>query len=204
MEANLVKMYSEEMQHLMRNKSRMDLTRNISLVILLGMILISFASGQPVSYQVPLFGSLAVFVLLLFETRLFCSSFIRGKRVRLLEKNFIAPMFDIQVKTQSDWDGVLSGSYVKTSKPPFLPSIAFRIYRNYFILYLAIDSSWLTKVYLSPEPPSSFSEFVYRLDLGVFVGWAAVVFVVVFWLLFVIALIWVGVNQKKKEYLHGY
>jgi uncharacterized membrane protein len=204
MEDDFLKIYSEETKRLLRSKSAMDTTRNISITILLGMILISFASAAPVSYHVPLFASLAVFVLLLFETWLFCSSFISERRVRLLEKNFIAPMFDGQVKIESNWQGVLSGNYVKTSRPPLLPSIAFRIYKNYFILYLAVDSSWLAKVYLSPEPPSSFSEFVSRLDLGVFVGWATVVFVVVFWLLFVIALIWVGVNQKKKEYLHGY
>lgn len=204
MENDFLKLYTEEMKRLLQSKSRIDMTRNISVIILLGMILISFASAQPVSYQVPLFGSLVVFVMLLFETRLFCSSFIRERQVRLLERNFIATMFDNEVKTESDWKDILSGSVVKTSKPPFLTSLAFRIYKNYFILFVAIDSSWLAKVYLSPQAPSSFSEYVYRLDLGVFVGWATVAFVVVFWILFVVALIWVGVNLKKKEYLHGY
>lgn len=80
--------------------------------------------GEGFADHVPLFGSLAVFALLLFETRLFCHSFITEKRVRLLERNFIAPMFDTQVKVEPDWDGVLSGSYIKTPELPFLPSIA--------------------------------------------------------------------------------
>lgn len=58
------------------------------------------AFGEGFADHVPLFGSLDVFALLLFETRLFCRSLITGKRVRLLERNFIAPMFDTQVKVE--------------------------------------------------------------------------------------------------------
>lgn len=182
----------------------MDMTRNISVLILFGMIFISFGFAEPTSHRVPYFGSLAVFALVLFETRLFRFYSVSGQRVRLLETNFIAPMFDHEIRRELNWEEIMSASYTRPYKPPFLPSIAFRIYKNYFILFLALDTSWLSKLYLSPRPATSFSEFVHRLDLGIFPGWATLAFMAVFWILFVFSLIWVTLMKNKKEYLRGY
>ncbi len=204
MENDILKIYSEEMKRMLWSKSGLDITRNISVAVLFGMIFISFGFTEPTSHRVPYFGSLAVFALVIFETRLFRYFSITEQRVRLIEKNFIAPMFDSQVKYEQNWEQQLSKSYTDPYKPSFLESIAYRIYKNYFIIFLALDTSWLSKLYLYPAPAKGFSEFVHRLDLGFFPGWATIAFMSLFWVLFVVALIFIAGRKKRKEYLNGY
>lgn len=204
MEKDLLTIYSEEMKRLLWSKSGMDMTRNIAVVILFGMTFISFGFAEPTSHRVPYFGSLAVFALVLFETRMFRYYSVSEQRVGLLERNFIAPLFDPGIKPQPDWEQVLAGTYTTPFIPPFFEAIAFRIYKNYFILFMALDAAWLSKVYLYPAPAKGLSEFVHHLDLGFFSGWATVAFMSLFWILFVIALVWVKANKAKKEYLRGY
>jgi len=204
MENDYLKIYATEMKTLLWSKSAMDMTRNLSVLILFGMIFITFGFTEATSHRVPYFGSLAVFALVLFETRLFRYYSVNEQRVRILEKNFIAQLFDAGAIPEANWKQQLTGSFTRPFKPPFLAAIAFRIYKNYFILFLALDTSWLSKLYLYPEPADSFSEFVHRLDLGFFSGWATVAFMSIFWILFIVALIWVLKNKKQKDYLNGY
>ena len=144
MENDFLTIYSKEMKQLLWSKSGMDMTRNIGVVILFGMIFIAFGFIEPTSHRVPYFGSLAVFALVLFETRLFRYYLVSGQRVSLIERNFIAPMFDPKVVPEPGWKQIISATYINPFKPPLLPSIAFRIYKNYFILFLALDTSWLS------------------------------------------------------------
>ena len=204
MENDLLRLYAGEMKRLLWSKASMDMIRNVAVLILFGMILISFGFDEPTSHRVPYFGSLAMFALVLFETRLFRFHAVSDQRVQLLERNFIPTLLDPQNTPEQDWEQQLAASYANPAKPSFLEAIAYRIYKNYFLIFLALDISWLSKVYLSPQPASSFSEFVHRLDLGFFPGWATVGFMTVFWALFVWAVIRIRKLKKEKTYLRGY
>jgi uncharacterized membrane protein len=204
MEKDYLLIYTEEMKRLLWCKSAMDMTRNLAVLILFGMILIMFGFIEPTSHRVPYFGSLAVFALVIFETRLFRHFAVNEYRVQLLERNFVAPTLDNDMKPDKNWEKLLAESYDFPMKPNFLESIAFRIYKNYFILFLALDTSWLAKIYLYPQPAASFHEFVHRLDLGFFLGIYTLIFMTVFWLLFVYAMFWVNKKRKEKSYFLSY
>lgn len=204
MENDLLRLYAEEMKRLLWSKAGMDTIRNVAVLILFGMIFISFGFNEPTSHRVPYFGSLAMFALVLFETRLFRFHAVSDQRIQLLERNFIPTIFDPQNSPEKAWEQQLAASYANPVKPSFLESIAYRIYKNYFLIFLALDTSWLSKVYLSPQPASNLSEFVHRLDLGFFSGWATIGFMAVFWCLFVFALIRIKALKTQKIYLRGY
>ncbi len=204
MDGEWLKLYREEMKHLRWWKSGMDATRNIAVAILFGMIFVAFGFGEVTSHRVPYFGSLAVFALVLFEVRLYRFHAVTETRVRLLERNVIAPALDSTLDAEGGWEQQLAESYAHPPMPGFFKSIAFRIYKNYFILFMALDTSWLSKVYLSPEPPASFPEFVHRLDLGIFAGWATLAFMALFWTLFVVAVLWVRMKKRTDPLLLGY
>lgn len=199
-----MRLYAEEMKRLLWSKAGMDNIRNLAVLILFGMIFVSFGFNEPTSHRVPYFGSLAMFALVLFETRFFRFHAISDQRIQLLERNFIPAIFDPQKAPGKTWEQEFAASYASPVKPSFFEAIAYRIYKNYFLIFLALDTSWLSKVYLSPQPASSLSEFVHRLDLGFFSGWATVGFMAVFWALFVLALIRIRALRKQKLYLRGY
>ncbi len=204
MEGEWSTLYAEEMKRLRWWKSGMDTTRNIAVAILFGMIFVAFGFSEVTSHRVPYFGSLAVFALVLFEVRLFRFYAVTETRVRLLERNVVAPALDSDMTAEAGWQKQLAESYIRPPMPGFFEAIAFRIYKNYFILFLALDTSWLSKVYLAPEPPASLTEFVHRLDLGIFVGWATLAFMAVFWTLFVVAVLWVRTKKQSDPLLLGY
>lgn len=203
MESDLLTLYAAETKQLLWSKRGMDATRNAAVFILFAMIAVSFGLGEATGHRVPYFGSLAVFALVLFEARLFRTSVAGEHRVQLLEQNFLPSLFN-QPPLQTDWRQRLAESYAHPPKPSFLEALAGRIYKNYFLIFLALDTSWLAKVYLSPAPAQSFAEFVHRLDLGFFSGWITVGFMSLFWISFTAALLKIRSAKKHKDYLNGY
>jgi uncharacterized membrane protein len=203
MEKDFLQLYSEETKRLLWSKSAMDMTRNIAVLVLLAMILISFGFREPTSHRVPYFGSLAMFALVLFETRLFRFHAVSEQRIQLLEQNFSHAILDKKYIPDRALQQQLAASYDNPSQPSFTEAIAYRVYKNYFLIFLVLDACWLSKVYLSPQPPVSVSDFVRRLDLGFFSGWATVTFLTLFWLLFILAAIRIRALKKRKFYLHA-
>jgi len=204
MEKEDVALYAEEMRKYLWFKSGLDLTRNIAVAVLFGMIFVSFGFPEPTSHRVPYFGSLAVFALVLFETRLFRYFAVCETRIRILERHVVGASLEKAGKADIQWKHTLAETYVHPKMPGFFESIAFRIYKNYFIIFLALDTSWVSKAYLSPQPAESFVEFVHRLDIGIFVGWITMGFMALFWILFVLSVFWIRRRMPHHDYLIGY
>lgn len=204
MENDYLKLYAAETERLLWSRGGMDATRNLAALILFGTIVVAFGFFEPTSHRVPFFSSLAVFALLLFEARLFRHHAVSQQRVRLLERNFLPPLFDQEVVPEKDWQRQLAAGYAHPVRPAFLEALAHRIYKNYFLIFLALDTGWLSKVYLSPQPANSFSQFVRRLDLGFLSGWVTLGFVLVFWTAFTVAVFRAKRAKKQKDYLNEY
>jgi uncharacterized membrane protein len=204
MDKDELTLYTEEMKRYLWFKSGLDTTRNLAVMILFGMIFVSFGFSEPTSHRVPYFGSLAVFALVLFETRLFRFYAASETRIRLMERHMIGPLFDKGIKGDVQWRETLAETYSRSKMPGFFEAIAFRIYKNYFIIFLALDTSWISKLYLAPQPAEDFAEFVHRLDLGILPGWATLAFMGVFWILFILAVFWIRRRKSRHEYLLGY
>jgi len=102
MDKDELTLYTEEMKRYLWFKSGLDTTRNLAVMILFGMIFVSFGFSEPTSHRVPYFGSLAVFALVLFETRLFRFYAASETRIRLMERHMIGPLFDKGIKGTSN------------------------------------------------------------------------------------------------------
>ena len=202
MEKDFLQLYREETKRLLWSNAAMDRSRNLAILILVAMVLVSFGFAETTSHRVSYFGSLAVFVLIFFEARLFRSYAVTNQRIEWLESKVNAATKNKQDALQAVPPQQLALAFANVRRPSFINGIAHRIYTTYFLIFLVLDTCWLLKVYLSPQPSLTFSEFVHRLDLGFFSGWATVAFMAVFWGLFIF--ISVRIRAMKKQNIQRY
>jgi uncharacterized membrane protein len=195
-ESALDSFYAEEVRRALSWREAMERTRDLSVVIVAGMAFIAF--GLTGSTHLVLFlGSLAIFALLIFEARMFRFSELSEQRLRQIEENYFAPALDPALTPVSNWREVLAKSLVSTEPAVgFIEAFATRIARNYFIIFLALDVCWFSKLYLDPTPATSWSAFEHRADLGILPGWAVLLVVVPVWGSYIALIIWLWLKNK--------
>lgn len=198
-DAALLTLYREEVCQALSFRRALELTRNVSIAIVAGMALVVF--GLPDASHLVLFlGSLSVFALALIEARTHRFAQVRERRVRAIERNHFAPSLDPSLVPEPGWREELARSLARsTLQVGFLEAFAVRIQQNYFLIFIALDACWFSKLYLYPAPAQSFHEFAQRADLGFVPGLLVLSVVLPVWGSYIALIVWLIGKQSGRE-----
>lgn len=194
-------LYTQEVRRVVAWRRSLDATRNLAIGIVAAMALVAFGL-QESSHLVLFLGSLTVFALAIFESRMYQFAEASEQRLRDIEQMYFSPLLDPSLQPAAGWKEALAKSLsVDGPAVSFLEAFAARILRNYFLIFLALDACWFSKLYLYPSPASGLGEFVHRADLGFVPGWMVMSVVVPVWGSYIALIIWLlGKNSGREPH----
>jgi len=189
MNENLIsQLYHESVKQEIATKRSMEMTSNLSVFIIAGMMYFIFGFPETSSHLVAIIGSLTVFVLQIFEARVFMKNYTYKKRVNEIEEALL------KQNENPDTSVHYSGTGIN-----FVYAFAATIWKNYILIFLTLDACWFAKLYLFPTPASSWSEFLSRPESGFIPGWFFFTFAGVFWLIYFSLGIWYKIKSKSEK-----
>lgn len=137
--------YRGEISRMISWRDRLDRTTNWAIGALAAMLSISLSTAQA-HHSVLLFAMLLIYMLLNIEARRYRFYHVYRERVRLLEREYFAPMFASPAEEQH---ADLTSLAVNLREPRFtitlLQATARRLRRNYFWIFLVVLLAWLVK-----------------------------------------------------------
>jgi uncharacterized membrane protein len=170
-------------------RDRIDRTTNWAITG--GGAMLSVSLSTPSSHHgVLLFTMLLVLLFLIIEARRYRFFDVYRARVRLVERNYFAPMFAGERPGDPDWAKVLSSSL---TAPRFLitlrSAMSRRLRRNYLWIFLMILLAWVLKIStpklhdagMVREVVWSIPEMVNNAALGIVPGWLVIAAVALFY-----------------------
>jgi uncharacterized membrane protein len=190
-------------------RDRIDRTTNWAITG--GGAMLSVSLSTPSSHHgVLLFTMLLVLLFLIIEARRYRFFDVYRARVRMVERNYFAPMFAGQQATDAEWTKALSSSL---RSPKFLISLrsamSRRLNRNYLWIFLMILLAWVLKISTPKlqdagvirELVWSMPEMMNNARLGFLPGWLVIAGVALFyvWILAVTFL----TKETDAELRHG-
>ncbi len=188
-------------------RDRIDRTTNWAITGVAAMLSLSLSTPSA-HHGVLLFAMLLVMLLLLIEARRYQFFDVYRGRVRLIERNYFAQMFDPESELDRNWARTL-GEDLRA--PKFLMSLraamSRRLRRNYFWMFSILLLAWVLKI-TSPKLQdlgtrrdfvTSLHEIVGNADFGPIPGLAVLVGVAVFYAW----LIYVAFRTRTVELAHG-
>jgi uncharacterized membrane protein len=88
-------------------------------------------------------------------------------RVRLMETDFYAAMLVPPFHPSPEWAESLAENLLSPSFPISIgEAFGRRLRRNYFWIFLILYASWAAKIWLFPEPATSWTAFIARSAVG--------------------------------------
>lgn len=169
-------------------RDRIDRTTNWAITGVAAMLSLSLSTPSA-HHGVLLFAMVVVLLLLLIEARRYRFFDVYRGRVRLIERNYFAPMFTAAGAVEEHWAGILGQTL---REPRFLMSLGAamsrRMRRNYVWMFLILLTAWILKI-SSPrlqtldsrqEATRSLGETVENAALGPLPGWAVLAVVALF------------------------
>lgn len=183
--------FKEESNNLLTFRQQMETTRNLSTLIVGAMAIMTFAFSDT-SHLVLFLGSLSVFALLIFESRIFIDYDNSLKKIHFMQTNYI-----LAANNSEHPDEKLYFEEFKRIK--FVEAFAVRIYKNYLIIFFALDACWFSKLYLYPKAADGWSEFINRAELGFVPGILIFGVVAIVWITYFALIIWLKKKYKGKE-----
>jgi uncharacterized membrane protein len=174
-------------------RQRIDATTNWAVLTVAGMLSIAFADPAQ-SHFVLLLSNLVVFAFLVIEARRYRRYEVYAARVRMLEENFLSPMVSrMLVSPMPHWrQQICSDLSQPRYKSRMVPTIGFRLRRNYMFIYAILAGAWLLKLEMHPTLAGSFEVLWERTRVGTLLPPVAVVTGgVLFWVA-LLAMLWSG------------
>jgi uncharacterized membrane protein len=181
--------YRAELARMSGWRDRIDRTTNWAITVAGAMLSVSL-STPTAHHGVVIFAMILVLFLLVIESRRYRFFDVYRARVRLLERQYFAPLFSATGEVDPDWMRTLSEDL---RRPVFLMSrgLAFsrRLRRNYIWMFLILLVAWLLKI-SSPKllPDGGAGHFAHSLSdwenaatIGPLPGWLVIVVVAVFY-----------------------
>lgn len=137
--------YRGEIARMISWRDRLDRTTNWAIGAIAAMLSISLASGQA-HHSVLLFAMLLTQVMLLIEARRYRFYHVYRARVRLIEREYFAPLFE---PDRRGTDPGLASLYADLREPRFtitlLQAMSRRLRRNYCWIFVVVLLAWLVK-----------------------------------------------------------
>jgi uncharacterized membrane protein len=174
-------------------RDRIDRTTNWAITGGGAMLSVSLSTSSA-HHGVLLFTMLLVLLFLLIEARRYRFFDVYRARVRLIERNYFAPLFSTEQPADPEWTRALGNSL---DTPQFLISLrsamSRRLRRNYFWIFLILLLAWVLKLStpklqdpaVGGDVFTSVRQIVDGAALGFVPGWIVVLCVMSFygWLL---------------------
>jgi uncharacterized membrane protein len=141
----LVHYYRGELSRMISWRDRLDQTTNWAIAAVAAMLSISLSSEES-HHSVLLFAMLVTHVLLFIEARRYRFYHVYRGRVRLLEREYLANIFEADVTSER---GGLAPLGRELREPRFsislLQAMSRRLQRNYGWIFLLVLLAWLVK-----------------------------------------------------------
>ena len=174
-------------------RDRIDRTTNWAITVVAAMLSLTF-STPTAHHSVLLFGMMLMFLLVSIESRRYRFFDVYRRRVRAMERNYYAQVFNPTVDVAPHWARALGDDL---QRPTFLISqhqaMARRLKRNYIWMFLLLLLAWFMKISTgsaqaigsSAEQPGVLRHWYSGADLGLVPGFVVILVVVGFyaWLL---------------------
>lgn len=166
--------YRAEMARMSGWRDRIDRTSNWAITVVGAMLSVSLSTATS-HHGVLLFAMALVLLLLVMKSRRYQFFDVYRARVRLLERQYFAPIFSAGGTGDGGWLRDLSEDL---RRPVFLMSrgLAFsrRLRRNYIWMFLILLVAWLLKISspkLMPDgTPGHFAHSLYEWSSGAAIG----------------------------------
>jgi uncharacterized membrane protein len=186
-------------------RARLDSTTNWAVVSTAAVLTFAFGSTQN-SHAVLLVSLLLICLFWIIESRRYRYYELWALRVRLMETDFFAAMFNPPYAPHQEWATRLVDNLL-TPKFPIsnLEALGRRLRRNYFWIFLIIGVAWAAKLMLHPIPATSISSFLDHAAIGIVPGHIVALFVTCFFfVIFLIAVLTFGLRDSAGEVLSHY
>ena len=157
-------------------RDRIDRTTNWAITLVAAMLSVSLSTSNA-HHSVLMFAMVLAFFLLMIESRRYRFFDVYRSRVRRLERNYYAKLFDPRLEAEEDWQRIMAADL---QTPTFVMSMAEavsrRLRRNYIWIFLILLGAWALKVtfpsFSGEVPPAlSFHDWVRNAGVGPVSGW---------------------------------
>jgi len=138
--------YRSEMERAATWRGRLDQTTNWAVVVIAAILTWAFSSDSNPHYVI-LIGQLATVAFLFIEAHRYREYDVWRARVRLLQDNFFAPVFDGKPADSPDWRSRVGANLRGPElQMPFVRAVGHRLQRVYFPLLTVLLAAWLARI----------------------------------------------------------
>jgi uncharacterized membrane protein len=188
--------YRGELGQMSTRISRLDLTVDWVIGVIVAVLALSFASPESPPYFL-LLGMFALTMFLIFDIRRYRSFDATRSRVRMIEENVFANAFNPEGSVHREWRKELADDLRKpTLKVSIREAMTRRLRRVYFPLLSVLLVAWLFRITLFIPDEQWFETAAVPGVSGVIV----VTIVVVYYLSALGVTVWPTSRQAKGEY----
>src|SRR5687768_5425770 len=147
-------------------RQRLDTTTNWAVVATGATLSVAF-SQPDIHHGIIILNTLLVMWFLFIEARRYRYYELWSYRVRLMETDFYAAMLVPPFHPSPEWAESLAENLLMPHFPiSMLEALGRRLRRNYFWIFLILYASWVAKIWLFPEPATTWDVFIERSAVG--------------------------------------
>ena len=162
----MVHFFRAEVQRANTWRLRLDTTTNWAVVATGATLSVAF-SQPDIHHGIIILNTLLVIWFLFIETRRYRYYELWSYRVRLMETDFYAAMLVPPFHPSPEWAESLAENLLSPSFPISIwEAFGRRLRRNYAWIFLILYASWVSKIWLFPQPAAGLDEFVRRSAVG--------------------------------------
>lgn len=182
-------------------RNRLDTTTNWSIVVTAAMLSFVFSNPQAPP-SIILIDYLLVWFFLYIESRRYRYYSLLRERTRIIEKQLLPQIFLGKAKklNESRWREKLVKSFIHMKVPMGrLESVAWRLRRNYLIIFPLIFISWLAKIQSFPVPAQTPDRFFLNARVWLIPGEIVFYFFMISVIIAVILSFYLPIKSKHSD-----